>query len=236
MHPTLMSVDVVRWRGRRYPADGAAPRRTHDAGPAPRVGALRRMMACAGAALLLLACTDNMAPVSTAGANDGRVTAALLTLDPQGTASDGQSLEVTTGTGNGPVRYETSFSAVQGKQTDFLIQYVVSQAASVGETVMQKALVLSIPAAAHLVDPTGREVPRGTAVQVTVYVVRDGERVEAIFGPEGLGFDGPEPAEIVTSSREIEDPSALWSDTWAGTNVSHRIVKLRRFSNYAVAF
>jgi hypothetical protein len=190
------------------------------------------MMAIAGAAMLLLACSENTAPVIPLAGSAGRTTTALLTLDPNPTMVEGPSLDVTTGS-SGPVRYKTSFSVIQGRQSDFLLQYVV-QGQSTGQTVTQKALVLSIPADAQVVDPAGRTIPRGASVTVNVYIVRDGDRVEATFGPEGLGFNGPQPAEIVTSYRETTDPTA--ADTWATTSVNQRVVKIRRFSNYAVAF
>ena len=103
-----------------------------------------------------------MGPVDQVEVNAQRVTGYLLTLDPRSTGLEGQSLEITGSTG--PAGYEASFLATQGKQTDFLVQYVASQGTA--ETVMQNALVLSIPAAALLVDPAGQVVPIGTAVYI----------------------------------------------------------------------
>jgi hypothetical protein len=151
--------------------------------------------------------------------------------------------------------YDTSFTAVQGERTEFVLHYVNPYVVALSydrwELVGSWFMRVSIPKDAELLDETGLPAAVGDSVEITVLV--DQEQFLVEFGPHGSTFLGKKPALLEFSLEFAElvelDPDML--DIWyradamgewnaLGTRFDKRGTKLQapihHFSGYAVAW
>lgn len=151
--------------------------------------------------------------------------------------------------------YDTSFTAVQGERTVFVLHYVDPDVAvptsDPWEALGSWFMRVSIPKDAQLLDASGSPVAAGDSVEITVLVDREEFLVD--FGPHGSTFLGKKPALLEFSLEFAElppqNPTALdvWYRAYVGekwsalnTQFDKRGVKLGapiyHFSGYAVAW
>lgn len=171
------------------------------------------------------------------------------------TQREGGSVDSSTAPGMTPLRfaswapplesYDTTFMVVQGKASSDTLFF-----AKTATSPRMPYLVITVPKDAQFVDASGRAVPRGTVVPLTVQA--DREYILVNFGPHGSTFS-KNPATVQVSWFYTDllsrPPSALklwyqadsnspWGQQpatldlqfyWLTTTLDH-------FSNYAVAY
>ncbi len=156
--------------------------------------------------------------------------------------------------------YDTSFTAVQGQRTEFVLHYVnpyvVLSAVDPSELdgwemVGSWFMRVSIPKDAQLLDESGTPLAAGDSVEITVLV--DAEEFLVDFGPHGSTFLGKKPAllEFSLEFAQLADLDAATLDVWyraavgakwsaLNTQFDKRGMKLAapiyHFSGYAVAW
>ncbi len=179
------------------------------------------------AALLIVSCSDALAPVDRAVFREtGSSANAPVTTIVQ--SAEAPALAT----------YHTSFIAIQGMATRFEIRYLNGD----------KFIELRIPEDAQFLEADGSPVVPGETVEVTVDV--DSSFFLVRFGLQGLRFDGEHPGTLTFFCDHSQDCRgerlSIWNQARSGdswnpqTNVNlpgHELVAtVSNFSNYAVAW
>jgi hypothetical protein len=114
--------------------------------------------------------------------------------------------------------HNTSFVAIQGEETSFIVHYLDPKDPGNNEDLW--FMRIDVPADAEFVDASGAPVADGDTVEVTVEI--DATRFFVQFGPHGSTFVGRRPAILTFNFRFADlnglDPSKLniWYQPSAG--------------------
>jgi len=201
----------------------------------PRHRSLKIVAAWLG--LLTTACGDAIAP------NDGPTLTSTSSV---------QRPEVLARLATAPTleSYDTTFWAIQGRATNFLVNYALPDPLT-GD--VQRFLKVAIPQQTQLTAPDGTPLSAGDSLLISVKLDQTELAVE--LGPHGTGF-GEAPAELTLwytyadlsgAGARSESDLAVWyqgaiGEPWFlmnGTTVAngdHIVVRLDHFSNYIVAW
>jgi hypothetical protein len=213
---------------------------------------LTGLLTAVSLSLLLGACADSTGPLPSA---DGS------SLVPTGAISAARSGKRTTSTTTttSPVLTPVRFAAWAPRLETYDTTFVVTQGQAAADTLYFRKdawglrlpyMVLTIPKDAQFVDASGKPVPNGATVKLTVHA--DSQLVQLNFGPHGSTF-GKNPATVKVSwfHTDLMGRSPCVLKLWyqpevnTGWNPLATLVDLQfywlvstldHFSNYAVAY
>ncbi len=211
----------------------------------------RSLFAIVVAGLFVAACNDVSAPLGTPDfAKGGKGNNAETNPEPTEVLGEVPPLTIVQSADAPPLTtYSTSFTAVQGEASTFVVFYDNPWSPEVDEG--EWFMKLDVPMDATFMDADGNPAFYGDTVQVTVEI--DSTRFFVQFGPHGSVFVGNKPATLSFNLRFAElngdDPRLL--DVWyqpyvdepwlpEPTQVDKRgrkaVVSIDHFSNYAIAW